>query len=96
MWGLGIWYRAYGGSNQESLVQLADSFREENIPIDVIGVEPGWHSCSYSCTFDWSYLFSEPDAMLKSLQKKDFYVNLWEHAFVYPAAEIYDSLKVSH
>ncbi len=93
MWGLGIWYRAYGGSDGESLVRLADSFREEHIPIDVIGVEPGWHSHSYSCTFDWSYLFPEPDAMLKSLQEKDFHVNLWEHAFVYPAAEIYDSLQ---
>lgn len=93
MWGLGIWYRAYGGSDGESLVRLADSFREENIPVDVIGVEPGWHSHSYSCTFDWGYLFPEPDAMLKSLQEKDFHVNLWEHAFVYPAAEIYDSLK---
>lgn len=93
MWGLGVWYRAYGGSDGESLVRLADSFREEHIPIDVIGVEPGWHSHSYSCTFDWSYLFPEPDAMLKSLQEKDFHVNLWEHAFVYPAAEIYDSLQ---
>ena len=93
MWGLGIWYRAYGGSDGESLVRLADSFRTENIPVDVIGVEPGWHSHSYSCTFDWGYLFPEPDAMLKSLQEKGFHINLWEHAFVYPAAEIYDSLK---
>lgn len=93
MWGLGIWYRAYGGSDGESLVRLADSFRKENIPVDVIGVEPGWHSHSYSCTFDWGYLFPEPDAMLKSLQEKGFHINLWEHAFVYPAAEIYDSLK---
>lgn len=93
MWGLGIWYWAYGGSDGESLVRLADSFRTENIPVDVIGVEPGWHSHSYSCTFDWGYLFPEPDAMLKSLQEKGFHINLWEHAFVYPAAEIYDSLK---
>ncbi len=93
MLGLVIWYRAYGGSDGESLVRLADSFREEHVPIDVIGVEPGWHSHSYSCTFDWSYLFPEPDAMLGSLREKDFHVNLWEHAFVYPAAEIYDSLQ---
>lgn len=93
MWGLGIWYRAYGGCDGESLVRLADSFREDHIPVDVIGIEPGWHSHSYSCTFDWSYLFPEPDAMLKSLQEKDFHVNLWEHAFVYPVAQIYDSLQ---
>lgn len=93
MWGLGIWYRAYGGCDGESLVRLADSFREDHMPVDVIGIEPGWHSHSYACTFDWSYLFPEPEAMLKTLQKKDFHVNLWEHAFVYPAAEIYGSLQ---
>ena len=63
------------------------------MPVDVIGIEPGWHSHSYACTFDWSYLFPEPEVMLKSLQEKNFHVNLWEHAFVYPAAEIYDSLQ---
>ena len=93
MWGFGIWYRAYGGCDGESIVRLADSFREDRMPVDVIGIEPGWHSHSYACTFDWSYLFPEPDAMLKSLQEKGFHVNLWEHAFVYPAAEIYDSLQ---
>lgn len=93
MWGLGIWYRAYGGCDEESIVRLADSFRKDHMPVDVIGIEPGWHSHSYACTFDWSYLFPEPDVMLKSLQEKDFHVNLWEHPFVYPAAEVYDSLK---
>lgn len=93
MWGLGIWYRAYGGCNSESFLELADSFRREQMPVDVIGCEPGWHSHSYSCTYDWGYLFPEPDEMLKTLQEKDFHVNLWEHAFVYPAAEIYDSIK---
>lgn len=92
MWGLGVWYRAYGGCDGESLVRLADSFREENMPVDVIGIEPGWHSHSYACTFDWSYLFPKPETMLNTLQDKGFHVNLWEHAFVYPAAEIYSSL----
>ncbi len=93
MWGLGVWYRSYGGCDEESLVRLADSFRNDNMPVDVIGIEPGWHSHSYSCTFDWSNLFPEPEVMLRNLQDKGFHVNLWEHVFVYPAAEIYNSLK---
>lgn len=93
MWGLGIWYRAYGGCNGEDIARLADSFRKDNMPVDVLGIEPGWHSHSYACTFEWSSLFPEPEKMLKALQDKDYHVNLWEHAFVYPAAEIYDSLR---
>lgn len=93
MWGLGIWYRAYGGCDGEGITRLADSFRGDNMPVDVLGIEPGWHSHSYACTFEWSSLFPEPEKMLKALQDKDYHVNLWEHAFVYPAAEIYDSLR---
>lgn len=92
MWGLGIWYRAYGGCDEKSLIELADSFRKDKMPVDVLGIEPGWHSHSYSCTFDWSYLFPEPEVMLQNLKERNFHVNLWEHAFVYPAAKIYEGL----
>lgn len=93
MWGLGIWYRAYGGSDERSVVDLAERFRKDQVPVDVIGIEPGWHSHSYSCTFEWSYLFPSPENMIEELQERNFHINLWEHAFVYPAAEIYEELK---
>lgn len=92
MWGLGVWYRPYGGSTQETVLKLADEFRRDNIPIDVIGIEPGWHSHSYACTYDWSYLFPEPQKMLDTLAAQNYKVNLWEHIFVYPAAEFYKKL----
>lgn len=41
MWGLGMWYRVYGGSDQEHVKKLASQFRDEKMPIDVIGLEPG-------------------------------------------------------
>ncbi len=91
-WGLGVWYRPYGGSTQNSVLKLADEFRQDNIPIDVIGIEPGWHSHSYACTYEWSYLFPEPQKMLDTLTEQNYKVNLWEHVFVYPAAEFYEKL----
>ncbi len=92
MWGLGVWYRPYGGSTQESVLKLAEEFRREQIPMDVIGIEPGWHSHSYACTYEWSYLFPEPQKMLDRLNKDGYKVNLWEHIFVYPAAAFYKDL----
>ena len=92
MWGLGVWYRTYGGSDQDKAVQMAREFREEHIPVDVFGLEPGWHSHSYSCTYEWSYLFPEPEKMIADLQADNYKINLWEHAFVYPAAPIYQDL----
>lgn len=92
MWGLGMWYRVYGGSDQEHVKKLASQFRDEKMPIDVIGLEPGWHSHSYSCTYEWSNLFPEPQDLIDELTQSNYHINLWEHAFVYPAAKIYDKL----
>lgn len=92
MWGLGVWYRSYGGSGQKEVSRLAESFREEKMPVDVLGLEPGWHSHSYSCTYQWSYLFPEPEKMLAQLEDAGYKVNLWEHLFVYPAAPFYQEL----
>ena len=93
MWGLGIWYRVYGGSKEEDVKKLAEQFREEQIPMDVLGIEPGWHSHSYSCTYEWSSLFPNAQDMIDSLNQNGYHVNLWEHMFVYPAAPFYQKLK---
>ena len=92
MWGLGVWYRTYGGSDQKAVCDLAGQFRQEKMPVDVLGLEPGWHSHSYSCTYSWSYLFPEPEEMIGELERKGYKLNLWEHLFVYPAASFYEEL----
>lgn len=91
-WGLGFWYRAYGGANQEEILTLAQNLRTENIPCDVLGLEPGWQSHSYSCSFVWSDNFPDPNVMLGKLNDGHFHVNLWEHAFTHPSSPIYKPL----
>jgi alpha-D-xyloside xylohydrolase len=91
-WGLGFWYRCYGKFNQQEVVNLAAELRKESIPCDVIGLEPGWQSHSYSCSFVWSDLFPDPSAMLAELKKSDYNVNLWEHAFTHPSSPLHKPL----
>ena len=92
MWGLGMWYRIYGGSDEKTLEKLAEQFRDEKIPMDVLGLEPGWHSHSYSCTYKWSYLFPHPDEMIEKMSEQGYRLNLWEHHYVYPKAPFYKEL----
>ncbi len=89
MWGLGNWYRVYGGSNEQEVLKMASKFRKEHIPISVLGIEPGWHSHSYSCSYKWSYLFPDADRMISELTDSNYKVNLWEHCFIYPTAPFY-------
>lgn len=91
-WGLGFWYRAYGGANQQEVLALAQELRAEKVPCDVLGLEPGWQAHSYSCSFTWSDKFPDANAMIGQLNQQNFQVNLWEHAFTHPTAPIYQAL----
>ncbi len=91
-WGLGFWYRCYGKFNQQQVTDIAAELRHENIPCDVIGLEPGWQSHSYSCSFVWSDQFPDPAAMLAELKQSDYNVNLWEHAFTHPSSPLHSAL----
>jgi alpha-D-xyloside xylohydrolase len=94
LWALGNWYRLYGGADQNFTLQLAETFRRQGIPFDVIGLEPGWQSHSYSCTYQWNaFLFPEPDDLLHQLRRQNYHVNLWEHVFIHPHAELYAKLE---
>lgn len=92
MWGLGVWYRSYGGSTQEDVIHMAEQFRRESMPMDVLGIEPGWHSHSYSCSYKWSSMFPDSKNMICQLGEKGFKINLWEHIFVYPTAPFYKEI----
>lgn len=93
LWGLGVWYRAYGGSKEADVYRLAQEFRKSGMPVDVFGLEPGWQSHSYSCSYQWDdQRFPNPGKMLADLSQMDYKVNLWEHLFVHPTAKIYSEL----
>ena len=94
LWGLGIWYRVYCKFNQEQVLALARSFRDTNIPCDVIGLEPGWQTQAYSCSYLWNKEnFPDADAMIQQLAELGYNMNLWEHGFVHPTSPIHSELK---
>lgn len=91
-WGLGFWYRVQSDFTQDEVKEMGNYFRKNNIPCDVLGLEPHWQSHSYSCSYVWSDRFPDPAKMLKDLKDEHFRVNLWEHAFVHPTSPIYEDL----
>ncbi len=92
LWGLGNFYRCCGQFNEDQVMAMADSFRSLNLPCDILGLEPGWHTHSYSCSYVWSERFPHHKEMLDKLASQGFKVNLWEHAFANPASPFHDEL----
>lgn len=91
-WSLGLLYRCYFKWDAEKVKATADYFRNNDIPCDIIGLEPGWHTHAYPCTYKWSDKYPNPDEFISYLKDRGFHINLWEHAFVDNDAEFHDEL----
>jgi len=93
-WGLGFWHRVPLPFSDEEVIQEAREFRQRGFPCDVIGLEPGWHSHSYPCTYEWSpERFPRPAEFVERMAQDGFRINLWEHAWVHPSARIHQKLE---
>lgn len=94
LWGLGVHYRGYAKYGADETLALAARIRAEHVPCDVWGVEPGWQTRSYSCSFTWNTnLFPDPDGFLRQMRALGYRMNFWEHAFTHPSSPIYEELK---
>lgn len=94
MWGLGFKYRVKGDAVQDSVMRFASYFRDKQIPCDVLGLEPGWQTAAYSCSYEWEKKrFPEHEAMLDTLKKMGFHANLWEHAYINHRSPIHKDME---
>ena len=94
LWGLGGWYRGFGKDDARSSLALAKSLRESRMPCQVFGLEPGWQSQAYSCSYVWSpERYPDPDVFVGEMRGMGYELNLWEHAFVHPSSPLYAPVK---
>lgn len=92
-WGLGVFYRCFAKYTGDQVMAQAKYFRDHNIPCDIIGLEPGWQSSSYSCSYVWDQeRYPNYREVVDFLQKNGFHINLWEHAFINATSPIYKSM----
>ena len=65
----------------------AKAFAEKGYPLDFIGLEPGWQSKSYPCTFEWDKTrFPDPAGFVKTMKDMRIRLNLWTNPYVSPAS----------
>jgi alpha-D-xyloside xylohydrolase len=89
-WGLGFWYRTQSNATDKEVLALAKEFRDRKIPCDVLGLEAGWQTHAYSCTYAWHKdRFPDPAGFVKQAKALDLRVNLWEHAFIHPSSPVF-------
>ncbi|MDB4582302.1 DUF5110 domain-containing protein [Draconibacterium sp.] len=92
-WGLGFWQRTPTLYNTEDIQNEINGFVENNFPIDVVGLEPGWHSKSYPCTFEWDKTrYPNPAEFSEKMSQQGIHLNLWMNPYISPEGILYDKL----
>lgn len=92
-WGLGFWHRVPSLYNSKQVMTEVNQFREHEFPLTVVGLEPGWMSASYPCTYEWDNTrFPNPDALIDSLDNRNIKVNLWMNPYISPKGTLYDKI----
>lgn len=82
-WALGFWHRTPSLDTAKDVESEVAEFKKRGFPIDVLGLEPGWQSKSYPCTFDWSKeRFPDPAGFVGRLKSQNVHVNLWSNPYV--------------
>jgi alpha-D-xyloside xylohydrolase len=94
LWGLGLKYRNYTQGDAKTVMNVAKTLREQRIPCDMMGLEPGWQTAAYSCSLLWSEKrFPNHQQFVDELIAMGYRVNLWEHAYIHPTSPLYPKLK---
>jgi alpha-D-xyloside xylohydrolase len=93
-WGLGFMQRVPKMATARDVEAEVTAFHTHGFPLDMIGLEPGWQSKAYPCTFQWDTTrFPHPGAMVKDLLAKHVRINLWLNPYLSPASPLYPEMK---
>jgi alpha-glucosidase (family GH31 glycosyl hydrolase) len=78
-WALGLLYICRYFELQDGVLAIADRFRQDDFPCDMIGLEPGWEDVPYRMGWQWSKeRFPDPAGMARHLAERGFVLELWE------------------
>jgi alpha-D-xyloside xylohydrolase len=92
-WGLGFTQRVPTRFSDEEVRNEVAQFDEKGFPLDFVGLEPGWQSRAYPCSFEWDEVrFPNPAEFTKEMLEKGIRLNLWTNPYVSPESGIYEEM----
>lgn len=92
-WGLGITQRVHTLYTTEQVEKEIDDFDRHGYPLDFIGLEPGWQSKAYPCSFEWDpSRYPMPEEFISKLLGRGIRLNLWTNPYVSPESKLYEAI----
>lgn len=92
-WGLGFTQRTQRLYTDEQVKEEVALFEEKGFPLDYIGLEPGWQSKAYPCSFEWDKgRYPNPAGFVKEMAERGVRINLWTNPYISPESGIYKEM----
>lgn len=92
-WGLGFMTRTPTAYTAAQALAEVEEFRKRGIPLDMLGLEPGWQDQAYPCSFEWDHgRFPDPAGFLAALAERRVRAHLWFNPYVSPGAPLHAKL----
>lgn len=102
-WSFGTWMSRCCYWTREEIETVAERMRKENLPCDVLRIDPSWFEHPEQCeltdfSFEWDKkAFPDHEDMLAKLNSKGFKVCLWIHQEFNRSSEVYkEALKLGY
>ena len=93
-WSFGVWMSRLGYESREHLESITSRLREEEIPCDVVHLDPFWMREFHSCDLEWDTdQFPDPESMADGLHEDGFHLSLWEHPYVPTGTEAFETAR---
>ncbi|WP_265110797.1 alpha-xylosidase [Halosolutus halophilus] len=91
-WSFGVWMSRLGYESREQLEAITARLREEEIPADVVHLDPFWMRENKSTDLVWdTEQFPDPEGMIEELHENGFRLSLWEHPHVPVSTEAFET-----
>lgn len=89
-WSFGLWMSRAVYTSRQEVEEATARLRAEQIPCDVIHIDPLWMRDGAFCDLVWdTERFPEPQAMIEQLHESSFRVSLWEHPYLAAGSEAF-------
>lgn len=89
-WSFGLWMSRYGYRSRKHLEAIADELRRQDIPCDVLHLDPYWMREDQYADLVWDEeAFPDPAGMIAGLRAKGFRLCLWLQPWIPRTSEVF-------
>jgi len=94
LWSFGTWMSRCTYESEQEVSQIAKRLREENYPVDVLHLDPGWFAEDWANNWwkcSWTFnlkAFPDPSRFMQHMRQQGFHISIWIYGFINPEVEL--------